>query len=107
MARFVMIVQSQAKEGQDEAYNRWYDDTHFHDILALSGVTGGRRLEHAATPMGTPGLPYLALYDIEADDPMSVMAELGERMAKGLVPQTDTIDAEKSVIWFYKVSDSY
>lgn len=102
MAKYVMVVQSNAKPGQDDEYNHWYDTQHFHDICAIPGVTGGRRLEMALTAMGEPGQPYLALYEIEADDPAAVLAEMGQRGADGRMPLSDSLDAASAIMWFYK-----
>ena len=107
MAKYSMVVQSQAVAERDDDYNEWYDNQHFGDICALPGVTGGRRLEHAMTAMGEPGLKYLAIYDIETDDIGAVMAEMGRRGAEGLMPISDALDAPASVLWVYKVSDKY
>ena len=107
MAKYSMVVQSQAVAGRDDDYNEWYDNQHFGDICALPGVTGGRRLEHAMTAMGEPGLKYLAIYDIETDDIGAVMAEMGRRGAEGQMPISDALDGPASVLWVYKVSDKY
>ncbi len=107
MAKFCMVVQSQALPGRDDDYNDWYDNQHFGDICAIPGVTGGRRLTEAAVMMGEPGLKYLALYEIETDDVGSFMAEMGRRGAEGLMPMTDSIDGPASKLWIYKVDDKY
>lgn len=106
MGKYVMIVQSQAKDGRDDEYNAWYDGEHFHDICALPGVQSGRRFELAMAPMGPAGLRYLAIYEIECDDPVQVMAELGKRSADGTMSMTDAIDGPASVIWYYKQRES-
>ena len=102
MAKYLMVVQSRALPGSDDAYNDWYDTTHLEDILSLPGVESGRRFDFAAAMMGEPGLPYLAIYEIETDDVTSIIDELGRRSAAGTMRQTDTIDAQASVLWFYK-----
>lgn len=107
MAKYNLVVQSLAKPGRDDDYNDWYDNQHFADICAIPGVTGGRRLE--ATPMlkGEPGLKYLAIYDIETDDPGGFMAEMGRRAAEGLMPISDALDPETVRMWLYQVSEGY
>jgi hypothetical protein len=107
MAKYHMVVQSRAQPGRDDDYNTWYDNQHFGDICAIPGVTGGRRLEHAMTLSGEPGLNYLAIYDIETDDIGATMAEMGRRGAEGLMPISDALDGPASVLWVYKVSDGY
>jgi hypothetical protein len=102
MAKYVMVVQSKAVEGQDAGYNEWYDTIHMEDILDLPGVNSGRRFDFDSTMMGAPGQPYLAIYEIETDDINTVTAEMGKRAMDGKMRQTDTLDAPASVLWFYK-----
>lgn len=103
MGRFIMVAQSAARPGQDEAYNRWYDEYHFPEICALPGVTGGRRFDAALMAMGAPGQPYLATYEIESDDIGAFMAELSRRMASGeMTPTPEALDPDSAVIWFYE-----
>ena len=102
MAKYVMVVQSRAKAGRDDEYNHWYDSTHFGDICALPGVKSGRRFDAVSAPIGTPGLPYLAIYEIETDDPNKVLAEMGRRRAAGGMETSDALDADSAVLWIYK-----
>jgi hypothetical protein len=101
MGKYVMVVQSRAKPGREDEYNRWYDTQHIPDICAVPGVKSGRRLEATPIHVGAPGLPILTLYEIEADDAASVLAEIAKRSADGTIRRTDALDSEASVMWFY------
>jgi len=103
MAKYVMVVQSNAKPGRDADYNEWYDTIHFADICAIPGITGGRRFEHAMTAIGAPGQPYLSIFEIEADDPAQIMAEMGQRGADGRMRVSDALDPQSTAMWFYKL----
>ena len=92
----------QVQPGRDDEYNDWYDNVHFGDICAIPGVKSGRRFDATPLAVGKPGLRYLAIYEIETDDPTSVMAEMGKRAANGVIRQSDALDAEGAVLWFYK-----
>ncbi|HTH26900.1 MAG TPA: hypothetical protein VL918_00325 [Sphingobium sp.] len=102
MGKYVMVVQSQAKEGRDDEFNDWYDSTHYHDICAIPGVKSGRRFDATPVGMGAPGMRYLAIYEIETDDPASVMAEIGKRSASGSMKGCDAVDGPSTILWFYK-----
>lgn len=102
MGKYVMVVQSQAKDGRDDEYNDWYNTVHIKDICAIPGVKSGRRFESTPVAIGGPGLKYLAIYEIEADDPMAVMAEMGKRASDGTIRTSEALDAPASVLWFYK-----
>jgi hypothetical protein len=52
--------------------------------------------------MGTPGLQYLALYELDVDDPGSLMAEMAKRSAEGTMSSSDALDKESAVLWLYK-----
>jgi hypothetical protein len=102
MAKYVMVAQSQALAGRDADYNTWYDNHHLSDICAVPGVKSGRRFELAMAPIGEPGLKYMAIFEVETDDPAKVMGEIGKRMADGTMKGTDALDAPPTKIWFYK-----
>jgi hypothetical protein len=105
MGKYVLIAQSAAKDGQDDEYNKWYGGTHLPDICAIPGVKSGRRFELAMVPHGHPGLRYLAIYEVEVDDPASVMAEIGKRMSNGTMKISEALDADPTVMWFYKLRE--
>lgn len=102
MGKYVMVVQSQPKAGRDEEYNAWYDTAHYDEIRALPGVTGGRRFERTAIALGGPGLPYLAIFEIETDDPATIMQEMGRRAQDGTWKGCDALDAPATVLWIYE-----
>ena len=39
VAKHLLIVMSNANEGQDDEFNDWYTNTHLGDIIALDGFT--------------------------------------------------------------------
>ena len=102
MGKYTMVVQSQPKAGRDEEYNAWYDTTHFREICELPGVKGGRRLRSTPVALGGPGLPYLAIFEIEADDPAQIMKEMGVRSQDGTWQRCDALDAAATVLWIYE-----
>ena len=106
MAKFVMMVQSRAKPGCDAEYNRWYDSEHLKDILAIPGVKSGRRFTATAAGFGLPVQPYLALYEIEADDPGNVLAEMGRRGEAGEMAVSDALDPAGVSLWFFAEHDT-
>lgn len=101
MARYMMVVQSAAVEGRDDEYNAWYDREHRHEILAIPGVIACRRFEATPIAMGQPGARYIALYEIETDDPGQLMAEMAARSADGRITSSSLIDRPKSSLWIY------
>ena len=103
MANYLMVATSIAKDGRDDEYNEWYDTQHIHDVSAAPGMGAGQRWD--AMPEASPNqppAPYLAIYDIEADDPGGAVKEVMRRVETGEMPMTDSIDIAKAQIWVYK-----
>ena len=102
MAKYMMVVQSEAKDGRDDEYNHWYDGQHLADVLAIPGVTGGRRFDAMPGSVGARGMRYLAIYEIDSEDPHAVLAELEKRAADGTMAVSDALDPESVRLWLYK-----
>jgi hypothetical protein len=102
LGKFLMVVTSGAKEGRDDEYNAWYDGTHIHDICAIPGVKSGRRYDAIPTTPHPQPAPYLAIYEIEADDPAQVLGEMMRRSEAGEMTMTDSLNLEQAQIWMYQ-----
>lgn len=103
MAKFIMIATSTAKEGREEEYNAWYDQTHIADICAVPGFKSGQRWR--AVPEASPNTPpadYIAIYEIEADDASQCVDELLRRAGAGEMQISEDIDMESANIWIYR-----
>ncbi len=79
MARAILIVQSDAAEGRDAAFNAWYDEVHLPDVLSVPGFVAAQRFVGVPSVHGElPDRRYLALYEIEADDIDAALKALSE-----------------------------
>ena len=98
MGKAVYVVYSApSSPDQEAAYNEWYDRTHLGQVCEVPGVTGARRyhLQKDSAPLAVDGLPlYLALYDIDSDDPAECVAEIGRRAASGVIEMTSAIQLD-------------
>lgn len=75
MARYVLIVETNALPGTDLEFNRWYTHEHLSDVLALQGFTAAERfrlLEFVAPAAHR----YLAVYEMDTSAPVAVMKAL-------------------------------
>ncbi|MBG6120077.1 MULTISPECIES: DUF4286 family protein [unclassified Sphingobium] len=76
MARFVLVVLSNAVEGHEAEYNRWYDAVHLPEVLTVPGYQAAQRFEI----MDEGPHKYLALYEIEAESAAQARASLAARV---------------------------
>lgn len=97
--RFQLHVSSAPKDGQDAAFNSWYDQTHFKDVTGLDWVHGGQRLHK----MSGEGAAYLAIYEVEAEDPADIVPRL--RAASANMQMTDTLDPASVSFQIFEVHE--
>lgn len=88
MARYVMIARSNAVAGKEAEFNRWYDEQHMPDMMAIPGFVGFERF--AAAGEGAHG--YMNVLQLETDDLGATLAEMGRRTGTDQMPLTDAMD---------------
>jgi hypothetical protein len=99
MPRYQLIVLTNAAKGRDEEFNDWYDNQHLGDVLSVPGFVGAQRfrLDPAA---GSTDWSYLAIYDMETDDPAKCMAELQAQGAAGKMVMSDAADLSNATVFY-------
>lgn len=94
MARHHLLAFTNPAPGREAEFNRWYDEQHVPDLLAVPGFLSAQRFHLTdAAGEGNPGWSYLALYEIESDDPDALMAEVRARLGTGAMPISDALDS--------------
>lgn len=67
-----LALSNPASADVEDDFNRWYDDVHAKEVLALPGVKSCRRFKLASAQImpgdDAVGRQYLALYEVEVDD---------------------------------------
>lgn len=77
MAKHLLVVLTNAAEGKDDEFNRWYDDVHLGDVLNTDGFVGAQRFALESLGGESPHR-YLALYEIETEDVDATLKGLTE-----------------------------
>lgn len=86
---YLLQVISRAMPGRDDEYNAWYDDIHIHEVLGVPGFNACARYKRSGP--GVDGPPeYVAVYEVETDDPQALMGSLLQATAR--MQMTDSID---------------
>ena len=63
-----MLVFTNAADGRDDDFNRWYDEVHLGEVLQVSAFTGARRFRTAdAQVFADQPYRYLAIYEFAGD----------------------------------------
>lgn len=101
LQRHVFVVLTNAREGQDDEFNAWYDARHLPDVLDVPGIVRAERfrLSDAQIREERP-YRYCALYEIETDDLDAVLDELRARAGTDAMPITKAIDRDRIALIF-------
>jgi hypothetical protein len=74
---YYQLVFTKPVPGREKEYNKWYDEQHIPDVVAVPGFVNAQRLavsEVQVNPKNTEIMfPYLVMYDILTDDVASVI----------------------------------
>jgi hypothetical protein len=91
-ALYVVHTRPSSPDREDE-YNEWYDNTHLADVCAVEGVVGAKRYQVAGDVAG--GLPpYLAIYEIDCENPQDAIDAIGAAAASGAMPISDALQLD-------------
>jgi hypothetical protein len=99
MARYQLVVLTNAAKGKDAEFNAWYDNTHVKDVLEIPGFLAAQRYK-LAPGSGQTNWSYLALYEIETDDPAKTMADMQAHAASGKMAASDAADLSTATVFF-------
>ena len=99
MPKVKMLVYTNALEGKDEEFNRWYDNIHIPEVLQLTKAVAAQRFRLSEAQPGDPGPHrFLAIYEFEVDSKEaydSLMATT-DKMDLG-----NSLDAPSAKVVFY------
>ena len=84
--RFQMLVLSRPASPEQEAeYNDWYNNTHIPQILKLPGFVAARRFKLSVDMADGAAWPYMAIYEIEDEDPQAAFKRLEAAALDGTI----------------------
>ena len=96
MARFQYAVLSRAVAGREEEFIEWYRTRHLVDVCRMPGVVSGRifrmDFQRVYDLPDAPQWTLLTLYELEGDDPETIVNSLRDASGSAIMPATDTLE---------------
>jgi hypothetical protein len=103
MPHFTYVVFTEPVAGREDAYNDWYTDQHLADVLKVEGFVAAQRFKIVALDSNSqPASRYMAIYEIEADDPQAVLDRLTEVALSGGMAMSDALDTATAKTILYQ-----
>jgi len=88
--KYRFMVFSNAVDGKEDTYLKWYEGQHIHDLLRIPGFVAAQFLELSDIQYaGTQPQRYLMVWEIETDDLPAVFADVKARLKDGRTVFTD------------------
>jgi len=74
--KHLLVVLTEPVEGQETEFNDYYENLHIDEVLATTGWQSGQRFQLTDEIGAKCPLPFLAIYEAEADEPEQVLETL-------------------------------
>ena len=85
MGKYILLVQSNATDGKEAEFNKWYDEIHLGEVLEVQGFKAAQRFKVEGEPAtGAPAHDYLAIYEIEAEQGQDALDALNKAIGGGM-----------------------
>lgn len=99
MTSHLLFVYSNPVEGKEDEYNDWYENTHLDEVLLSAGFTSAQRFEVSVDPQGVASHRYLAVYEVEGDDPQAIVDQLNADRPNRR--QSDSLDRRNAHMYVF------
>lgn len=88
-----LVALTRPLPGREDDYHDWYQNVHLPELVNLFKMKGAQRYKLVAKLMGADENEFLAIYDVECDDPFALLGEMGQAAGSGRMTQSDASDA--------------
>jgi hypothetical protein len=105
MNAYKLVVLSRPVDGRDDEYNDWYTNQHLGDVLKVPGFASAQRFKIKGDPVAGEAWDYLAVYEIDHENPKSVLDELGKRAGGEQMPMSPALSSELYCVLYEPITD--
>jgi hypothetical protein len=103
MPHYKFVVFTEPKPGCENEYNDWYSNVHLKDVLSADGFVAAQRFKLVEAGMNSqPASRYMAIYEIEADDPNAALDQLPAAAASGAMVMSNALDTAVAKTFLYQ-----
>jgi hypothetical protein len=103
LPRYSFVVLTNPVDGQEDEFNRWYDEVHLHNFLRfVEGAVSVQRFHYVDPLSDAPPWRYLAIYEWDAESPEAARAALSRARDAGRLPIADALDVQTAQHWIFE-----
>ena len=98
-SRHLLVALTNPVPGKEDEFNEWYESKHVPECVRVPGFKSGQRFKLTASHHDGPRQAYLALYELEGDDPQAILDAL--RSSSDERTPSDAIDRSDVSLWVF------
>ena len=98
--KHLVLILTEPTEGNEAAYNDYYDNLHLDEVLATTQLTSAQRFKLTGEAGEGCPLPYLAVYESDADSAEEVLRDLNETRSQR--QQSDALNRRTGRVWVFE-----
>jgi hypothetical protein len=102
MAQCMLVALTTPLPGHEQDYHDWYNNVHLPELVDGLGLRGAQRFELVTKVQGADTNQYMAIYDVETDDPEGFMAKMGAFAQSGKLTPGDATDSAVGYTAFFR-----
>jgi hypothetical protein len=97
--KHLVVVLTEPTAGREAEYNDYYEQLHLDEVLATTDWRSAQRFKLTAEQGMACPLPYLAVYEVEADDASSVLTNLNASRSQRV--QGEALNRNTAGVWVF------
>jgi hypothetical protein len=97
--KHIVAVLTEPTEGKEDEFNDYYENLHLDEVLATTGWKSAQRFVLTDQIGQKCPLPYLALYEVEADDATEIIPTMDETRPRR--QQSDALNRWTAAAWVF------
>jgi len=98
--KFLVLVLTEPSEGQEDAFNNYYENIHLDEVIDSAGYLSAQRFQLAGHVGENSPLPYLVAYEAEGESAQAVIDDLNN--SRDQRQQSKSLNKKTGRIWVYE-----
>ena len=98
--KHLVVVLTEPTDGREEEFNAYYEDLHLDEVLETTGWQSAQRFKLVDQAGRECPLPYLAVYEADAEDSSSILQTLNDTRSRR--KQSDALNRRTAGAWVFE-----
>ncbi len=98
----LVLILTEPTEGNEDEFNDYYENLHLDEVLETTNLNSAQRFKLVGQAGEDCPLPYLAVYETEADSAEEVISNLNETRSQR--QQSDALNRRTGRVWVFEAT---